>query len=146
ERDITELRSRPAVWIGRRQYVVAAVAAHPQNDERRIHERLEAEIAVHVLGERTIVGNVSGLRVKAQIGLGPRTALAGQPLFERGQKGPGRSGHTKPLVHGFEPVWNVVPEELAHEWALDIAGGFAPEKICCIDRSQSGCPQVSNGR
>src|SRR5262245_19282571 len=98
ERDVTELRVRPAIRIGRREHVVASLAAHAQNDERRVHERLKAEIAVHVLGERSVVRDISRLRLKAHGGVEPGTTLTSQPVVERGQKGLAWSRHSKPLV------------------------------------------------
>src|SRR5262249_20990114 len=117
-----------------------------QNDECRVHERLKAEIAVHIFRERTIIRDISGLRLKTHVGLGPRTTLTGQPLLERSQKGLAWSRYSKPLIDSFQPVRDVVPEELTDDRASDVAGGFAAEEACCVDWRKSGCAQVGNGR
>src|SRR6516162_7584541 len=85
----------------------------------------------------------SGSKRSSDVGSAPRWQASHSSNEVR--KARPRGWHAKPLVKGLEPVWNVMPEELADEWALDIADGFTPEKICCIDRSKSRCPQVSNG-
>ena len=55
QRDVAELASRASIGICSRQH---GVPAHAHDDQRRVHERLEAEIAMHVFAELAIAGDV----------------------------------------------------------------------------------------
>src|SRR5215471_4342462 len=83
ERNVAELCARAAIGIGRGQHGVASFTAHLQDDQRRIHEWLEAEIAMHVLGKRAVTRDVARCGIKASGSTSPAATLAVEPLLER---------------------------------------------------------------
>src|SRR5215470_12321439 len=62
ERDIAELRSRAAVRVGRRERVFSK----GQDDQCRIHIRLEAKVAMDVLGKLACAADESRRCIKTE--------------------------------------------------------------------------------
>src|SRR5262249_9803491 len=83
ERNVAELCVRAAIRIGRGQHGVAPYTAHWQNNQRGIHEWLEAEIAMHVFGKCAVTRDVARGGIKASGSMSPAATLAVEPLLER---------------------------------------------------------------
>ena len=82
ERNIAELCVRAAIGVGRGQHRVSPLTAHLQDNQRRVHKWLEAEITMHVFDKRAVARDVARGGIKASGSTGSATTLAVEPLVE----------------------------------------------------------------